>query len=169
VQKYFGSFKRGPAVKKVDVPTPRITSEQRKVVPSRVELPKLYMAWISPAFFKPGDAEADVTGTILGGGRSSRLYKKLVYERQIAQDITASQYSLALGSVFSIEATARPVTTVAELEKAIDKELAALAAKPPDVSEVTRARNQFETSTVSGLESISGLANRLNLYNHYIG
>ena len=169
VQKYFGSFRRGPAVKKVDVPTPRITSEQRKVVPSRVELPKLFMAWISPAFFKPGDAEADVTGTILGGGRSSRLYKKLVYEQQIAQDVTASQYSLALGSVFSIEATARPGHTVAELEKAIDQELAALAATPPDASEVTRARNQFETSTVSSLESISGLANRLNLYNHYTG
>ena len=139
-QKYFGSFKRGPAVKKVDVPTPRITSEQRKVVPSRVELPKVYMAWISPAFFKPGDAEADVTATILGGGRSSRLYKKLVYEQQIAQDVTASQYSLSLGSVFSIEATARPGHTVAELEKAIDEELATLGAKPPDISEVTRAR-----------------------------
>jgi zinc protease len=169
VQKYFGSFKRGPAVKKVDVPTPRITSEQRKVVPSRVQLPKVYMAWISPSFFKPGDAEADVTATILGSGRSSRLYKKLVYERQIAQDVSASQYSLMLGSVFSIEATARPGRTIEELEKAIDEELAALAAAPPDASEVTKARNKIETSTVTDLESISGLANRLNLYNHYVG
>jgi zinc protease len=168
-QKYFGSIKRGPAVKKMDVPTPRITTEQRRVVPSRVELPKVYMAWITPPFFKPGDAEADVTATILGGGRSSRLYKKLVYERQIAQNVTAYQYSLSLGSTFSIEATARPGHTVEELEKAIDEELAALAARPPDVSEVTRARNQFETQTVSSLESISGLANRLNMYNHYVG
>jgi zinc protease len=168
-QKYFGSFKRGPEVKKVDVPTPRITSEQRKVVPSRIQLPKVYMAWITAPFFKPGDAEADVVATILGSGRSSRLYKKLVYEKQIAQDVTASQYSLMLGSVFSIEATARPGRTVAELEKAMDEELAALAATPPDISEVTRARNQFETSTVSSLESISGLANRLNMYNHYVG
>src|SRR5688572_1316706 len=168
-QKYFGSYKRGPEVKKVDVPMPRITSEQLKVVPSRIQLPKVYMAWITPPFFKPGDAEADVTATILGSGRSSRLYKKLVYEKQIAQDVTASQYSLMLGSVFSIEATARPGRTVDELEKAIDEELAALAAMPPDISEVTRARNQFETSTVSSLESISGLANRLNMYNHYVG
>jgi zinc protease len=168
-QKYFGSFKRGPAVKKMEVPTPRITSEQRKVVPSRIELPKVYMAWHTPPFFKPGDAEADVTATILGGGRSSRLYKKLVYERQIAQDVTAYQYSLMLGSVFTIEATARPGHTIAELEQAIDEELAALVAKAPDIGEVTRARNQFETSTVSSLESISGLANRLNMYNHYVG
>ena len=90
-QKYFGSIKRGPAVKKMDVPAARITSEQRRVVPSRIELPKVYMAWITPPFFKPGDAEADVTATILGGGRSSRLYKKLVYERQIAQNVTAYQ------------------------------------------------------------------------------
>ena len=168
-QKYFGSIKRGPAVKKMDVPAARITSEQRRVVPSRIELPKVYMAWITPPFFKPGDAEADVTATILGGGRSSRLYKKLVYERQIAQNVTAYQYSLSLGSTFQIEATARPGHTVEELEKAIDEEIAALAARPPDVSEVTRARNQFETSTVSSLESISGLANRLNVYNHYVG
>ena len=86
-----------------------------------------------------------------------------MYERQIAQNVTAYQYSLSLGSTFQIEATARPGHTVEELEKAIDEELAALTARPPDVSEVTRARNQFETSTVSSLESISGLANRLNL------
>ena len=126
-QKYFGSIKRGPAVKKMDVPAARITSEQRRVVPSRIELPKVYMAWITPPFFKPGDAEADVTATILGGGRSSRLYKKLVYERQIAQNVTAYQYSLSLGSTFQIEATARPGHTVEELEKAIDEEMAALA------------------------------------------
>jgi zinc protease len=169
VTRYFGSLKRGPAVAPVKIDTPRITAERRKVVPSRIELPKVYMAWITPPFFRPGDAEADVTATILGGGRSSRLYKKLVYERQIAQDVSAFQYSLMLGSAFMIEATARPGHTVEELEKAIDEELSALAAQPPDVREVERARNQFETSTVSSLESISGLADRLNLYNHYVG
>jgi zinc protease len=169
ITKYFGSLKRGPAVSPVKVDTPRITAERRKVVPARVELPKVYMGWITPPFFKPGDADADVTATILGGGRSSRLYKKLVYERQIAQDVTAYQYSLMLGSTFMIEATARPGRTVEELEKAIDEELAALAAQPPDAREVDRARNQFETNTVSALESISGLADRLNTYNHYLG
>ena len=168
VTKYFGSLKRGPAVAPVKIETPRLTAERRKVVPSRVELPKVYMAWITPAFFKPGDAEADITATILGGGRSSRLYKKLVYERQIAQDVSAFQYSLMLGSSFIIEATARRGRTVEELEKALEEEIAALAAAPPQASEVERARNQFETTTVSSLESISGLADRLNLYNHYV-
>ena len=74
----------------------------------RIELPRLYMAWLTPAIFKPGDADADVAANILGGGKSSRLFKKLVYERQIAQDVRASQESLILGSKFNIEVTARP-------------------------------------------------------------
>ena len=88
-----------------------------------MQLPKVYLGWITPAFYKPGDAEADITGDILGGGKSSRLYKKLVYEQQIAQDVTAGQYSLTLGSIFTISATARPGHTAEELEKAIDVEL----------------------------------------------
>ena len=84
------------------------------------------MAWLTSPILKPGDADADIAATILGGGRSSRLYKKLVYEKQIAQDVTAQQYSLMLGSIFQIQATARPGHTVEELEKAIDEELATL-------------------------------------------
>ncbi len=169
VAKYFGTLKRGPAVAPPKVETLRIDSERRTIVPSRVELPKVYMAWLTAPFYEPGDAEADITATILGGGRSSRLYKKLVYDRQIAQDVTAYQYSLGLQSTFQVEATARPGRTVEELEKAIDEEIAALASSPPDASEIQRARNIFETSTVGSLESISGLANRLNMYNHYLG
>ncbi len=168
VTKYFGSLKRGEPVPPINVQTPPITSERRKSVPSRVELPRVSMAWLTAPIYKPGDAEADITATILGGGRSSRLYKALVYEKQIAQDVSAYQQSLQLQSVFEIDATARPGHTAEELEKAIDEEIAKLAAAPPDASEMERAKNAFETSIVSGLESISGLAHRLNIYNHYV-
>ena len=84
------------------VETPVITSERRTVVPARVQLPKVYMAWLTPALYKPGDAEADITAQILGGGRSSRLYKKLVYELQIAQDVFAVQQSFGIRSVFGV-------------------------------------------------------------------
>jgi len=60
------------------------------------------MAWLTSPIFKPGDAEADLAATILGGGKSSRLYKKLVYEKQIAQDVSVNQQSLILGSVFEV-------------------------------------------------------------------
>ena len=69
------------------------------MVQDRIELPKVYLAWITSPIYQAGDAEADLAARILGGGKSSRLYKKLVYELQIAQDVTASQYSLVLGSV----------------------------------------------------------------------
>jgi zinc protease len=172
IQKYFGTLKRGPAVPPITATAPKITAERRKTVPSRVELPRVYMAWITSPIFKPGDADADVAATILGGGRSSRLYKKLVYEKQIAQDVSAYQQSLILGSQFQIQATARPGHTAEELEKAIDEELAAFRARPPDVSEIERARNRIETNTIGGLESLGGfggIADRLNSYNHYLG
>jgi zinc protease len=172
VEKYFGTLKRAPAVPKPMADPVRITSERRLTVPARVELPRVYMAWVTPAIFKPGDAEADITSQVLGGGRSSRLFKKLVYERQIAQAVSAVQYSLILGSVFQIEATARPGHTAAELEKAIDEELAAMRAAAPAAREVEMARNTIETNIIGGLERLGGfggVADRLNSYNHYLG
>jgi zinc protease len=172
VQKYFGTLKRGSAVPPIKAATPKITSERRKTVTARVELPRVYMAWITSAILKPGDADADIAANILGGGRSSRLYKKLVYEKQIAQTVSATQQSLILGSVFQIEATARPGHTVDELEKAIDEELAAFRSKPAEASEIERSRNRIETSIIGGLEVLGGfggVADRLNSYNHYLG
>jgi zinc protease len=172
VQKYFGSLKRGPAVPPIKTDTPKITSERRKSVTARVELPRVYMAWLTSPILKPGDADADIAATILGGGRSSRLYKKLVYEKQIAQNVTAQQYSLMLGSIFQIQATARPGHTVDELEKAIEEELATFRGTPAETREIERARNTIETNIVGGLERLGGfggIADRLNTYNHYLG
>jgi zinc protease len=172
IDKYFGSFKRGPAIPKLDVTTPPITAERRAVIQDRIELPKVYVAWITSPIYKPGDAEADLAARILGGGKSSRLYKKLVYELQIAQNVTTSQYSLVLGSFFSIEATARPGHTAEELEKAIDAEIERFRAEGPSADELDRARNTIETELVGGLETLGGfggVADRLNQYNHYLG
>jgi zinc protease len=172
VEKYFGSFQRGPAIPKLDVTTPPITAERRAVVQDRIELPKVYLAWITSPIYRAGDAEAGLAARILGDGKSSRLYKKLVYELQIAQDVTASQYSLVLGSAFSIEATARPGHTAEELERAIDAEIERFRAEGPSADELDRARNTIETEIVGGLETLGGfggVADRLNQYNHYLG
>jgi zinc protease len=172
IEKYFGSLKRGPAIPPVNVTTAPITSEKRLVVHDNVQLPKVYMAWITPSIYKDGDADADIAGSILGGGRTSRLYKKLVYEKQLAQNVLASQYSLMLGSVFSIEATARPGHTAEEIEAAIEEELNALRNAPPSTADIDRARNVFETQTMKGLQLVGGfggIADTLNQYNHYLG
>jgi zinc protease len=172
VENYFGTLKRGPAVPPIKAETPPITAERRQAVPSRVELPRVYMAWLTPPIFKPGDADAEVAASVLGAGRSSRLFKRLVYEKQIAQNVSAYQNSLILGSMFQIEATARPGHTAEELERAIDEELAALRGAPSSAAEVERARNTIETGIIGGLErrgGFGGVADRLNLYNHYLG
>jgi len=125
VDKYFGPLRRGSPVPKIATVTPPITAERRIVVHDQVELPRVYMAWLTSPIFKPGDADADLASSILGGGKSSRLYKKLVYEKQIALDVSVSQNSLTLGSIFEIVVTARPGHTAAEMEKSIEEELAA--------------------------------------------
>jgi zinc protease len=172
VEKYFGPLKRGEPVPPITATTPPVTSERRRVVTDRIELPRVSMAWITSPFFKPGDADADIAATILGSGRSSRLFKKLVYEKQIAQNVVAYQYSLTLGSMFRIDVTARPGHSAEEIEKAIDEELNAFRAAPPDPDEVERARNTIETRIIEGLEKqggFGGVADRLNTYNHHLG
>ena len=132
----------------------------------------IYMAWITPPFFKEGDADADIAASMLGQGRVSRLYKKLEYEKQIAQNVNAYQYSTMLGSIFGIEATARPGRTLQELEAVINEEIEALRTKGPTAAEVDRARNVLETQIFNGLQLVGGfggVADQLNLYNHYVG
>ena len=105
--------------------TPPITAERKKVVEDNVQLPRVYLAWLTSPIYKPGDAEADIAANTIGGGKSSRLYKKLVYEKQLALDVEAYQQSMSLNSVFQIQATARPGVKPEELEKAMNEEIEA--------------------------------------------
>jgi zinc protease len=169
VEKYFGSIPAGPAVPKIDVTTPPITSERRATVTDQVELPRVYMGWITPPVFAAGDAECNFYSQILGGGKSSRLYKSLVYEKQIAQDVTTSMEETKLGSLFELIVTAKPGIKPEDLEKAIDEVRAKLALEGPTLAEVERARNLTETALVRGLQRTNGIANRLNYYNQFLG
>ena len=169
VEKYFGSIPAGPEVPKITATTPPITSERRAVVTDQVELPRVYMGWITPPVFQKGDAESNLFSQILGGGKSSRLYKSLVYEKQIAQDVSTSTEETRLGSIFELIVTAKPEVKPEDLEKAIDAELAKLQAEGPSAAEVERARNVTETALVRGLERTNGVANRLNYYNQFLG
>jgi len=172
VQKYFGSFKRGPEVPKPSVVTPALTSEKRLTVTDRIELERLDLAWLTAPKFQPGDAELAIAGYILAGGKSSRLFKKLVYDLQVAQEVSASQDPYALTSIFEIEAVARSGHTAAELQPLIDAELDRLASEAPAEAEVESARNQIERSLYQSLQKVGdsgGRADLLNMYNHYTG
>jgi zinc protease len=169
VEKYFSSIPAGPAVPKIDVTTPPVTSERRATVTDQVELPRVYMGWITPPVFTAGNAECNFYSQILGGGKSSRLYKSLVYEKQIAQDVATSMEETKLGSLFELIATAKPGVKPEDLEKAIDEVVAKLAAEGPTPAEVERARNLTEAALVRGLQRTNGIANRLNYYNQFLG
>jgi zinc protease len=171
VAKYFGTFKRSAPVAKPNVATPPIVRERRLTVADRIELPRVYMAWLTPPAYQPGDAELAVTAQILAGGKAGRLYKSLVYERQIAQDTAAAQNSNALTSTFLIDGTARPGHEADELAGAVDAELKALRDSGPSEQEVERARNTIETAMLSSIEKLggAGLANQVNQYNQYTG
>src|SRR5262249_60865855 len=118
-----------------------------------------------------GDADAELLAQILAGGKSSRLFKALVYEKQIAQDVSIQNQSLLLGSVFELTATAKPGVKIEDLEKAIDQELDKMRSQGPTQAELERARNVIETRIITGLERLGGfggLADRLNQYNQFL-
>jgi zinc protease len=172
VEKYFGPFSPGPTVDPVNVQTPAITSEKRLNVTDSVQLPRVLIGWLAPKAFAEGDAEMTLAAQILGGGKSSRLYRKLVYEQQIAQDATCYDQSLALGSPFVCEITAKPNVTPEQIEKAATDEIEALVANGPTAAELERARNMLEAGKIRNLERLGGfggVADTLNYYNQYLG
>lgn len=171
VEKYFGSIPSGPPVPPIDAKTPAITSERRATITDQVELPRVYMGWITSPIYKAGDAELDLFARILGTGKTSRLYKRLIYKDQIAQSVTAQQYSLILGSVFDIEVTAKPGVKPEQIEAVVNEELDKLRTEGPTKEEVDAARNVIESNIIRRLETLGGfggVADRLNQYNHYL-
>jgi len=167
VEKWFGEIPRGPDVPPLAPAAAALTEVKRKTLTDRVQLPRLYMAWHSPAYFAPGDAAMDIVSNLLAGGKNSRLYRRLVYDLQIAQDVNAGQQSQALGSMFLVIATARPGHTLEEIQTVIDEEIEKLKQAPPDEREMTRALNQVEASFYQRMErtgSFGGKADQLNGY-----
>ncbi len=169
VEKYFGTLPGGEAAPKLSPPLPQLSGEKTQVVEDAVPLPRIYINWVTPAFYAPGDAALDVLSTLLTSGKTSRLYQSLVYEKQIAKDISASQGSSELGSRYTITATAAPGHTPDELKAAIDAELAKLAETPPSQEEMTRALNGWRKGFFSSLEGVLAKASQFNNYVHYLG
>ncbi|HEX2052769.1 MAG TPA: pitrilysin family protein [Actinomycetota bacterium] len=169
VEKYFGSLRRGPEPPEVRAEPVRITSPRRATLTDTVELPRVYLAWIVPEAFAQGDAEASLTARMLGGGKASRLYRDLVHDLQIAQSVVADHIGLAHGSVFQITATAKPGHTPGELESAIRTVLDRMAEDGPGKEELAAAKVSTKAILVKSLEATSGVADRLNAYNYFLG
>jgi zinc protease len=170
---YFGEIPKGPTPPPVDLSTlPTVNGEQRLLLEDRVELPRLYVAWHTPALFASDDAELDLVAEILAGGKTSRLYRSLVYETRLATEIAASQNSRESSSFFQIAATAAPGRMLVELERVVRNELEKFLAHGPDADELERAMAQAEVHFIHRLQTVGGFggkSDQLNAYNTFLG
>jgi zinc protease len=167
IEKWFNDVKAAPPPEPMTTPGVALTGVQKKTITDRVQLPRVYLAWLTPPHLAPGDAELDITADVLAGGKNSRLYKRLVYDMQIAQDVNAFQASAALGSSFQIIATPRPGHPVAELQTVIDEEVQKLQREPPTAHELERSLNQIEASFYNRMERLGGFGGKADQLNSY--
>ena len=170
-ERYFGDLRPGPAPAQVTAAA-TLTREHRLVLEDRVELPRVYMAWHSPAMFADGDAEMDLLGDLLANGKTSRLYRTLVYERRIAIDVSAYQGSRELAGFFLVAATAAPGQSLTDIATAIDSELHAVINDGPTDAEMQRAAAQVEAHFLYRLQTVGGFggkSDQLNAYNVFCG
>jgi len=170
VQKYFGwQAKRPPPERNARPATPRLERNVEIALTDRVQLPRLRLTWHSPALFAPGDADLDMAAHVLGGGKSSRLYRSLVFEKRIAQDVFAYQSSQLLGSLFQVGATAKPGHDLDEMAAAVAAEMDRLASDGPTEAELARARNTHLADFYKSLDHLQTRADLLNHYQHVLG
>ena len=164
VQKYFGSIDKG-----VEIPRPApmpvtLSEEKRLVFEDKVQLPRLYLNWPSAQIYSREDAVLDVLADILGSGKNSRLYKTMVYEKQVAQSVNVYQASQLLASQFAIEVTAKPQKTLTEMETLVNDEIARFLKDGVTEKEVQTSINNREVSLTNSLSTVLGKANQLATY-----
>jgi zinc protease len=165
-RKYFDEIPEGPAGERV-VRTASLRDESRILLEDRVELPRLYVAWHSPAMFAAGDAEMDLVADLLANGKSSRLYRTLVYERRIATDVGAAQNSREMAGWCQISATAAPGHSLAELHAAIDVEVDRFLQDGPTEPEIERGLAQAEAHFMGRLQTLGGFGGKSDQLNAY--
>ena len=170
-EQYFGDIPAGdePRPVEADASLPR---EVRIVLEDRVELPRVYMAWHSPAMFAEGDAEADLLADLLANGKTSRLYRTLVYDKRLAVDVSAYQHSRELSSFFLLASTAAPGTSLTEITALIDERIQEVADEGPVDQEMERGLAQAEAHFMYRLQTVGGFggkSDQLNAYNVFRG
>jgi zinc protease len=169
-ERYFGELPAGTKPQPVSA-SASMGTEVRLLLEDRVELPRLYIGWHSPAMFADGDAEMDLVSDMLANGKTSRLYRVLVYERRIALDVSAYQSSREMGSFFLMVATAAPGRSLSDIAAAIDQELNRMTDDGPTADEMERSSAQAEAHFMYRLQTVGGFggkSDQLNAYNVFV-
>lgn len=170
VERYFGWLPKRPKPTPPAYATPApLKKEVDLVHPDKVQVPRVYLSWRAPAAFTGGEPAVDLAARILGGGKSSRLYERLVFQDRIAQDVSATLQSEVLGSELDVVVTARPGVAPERLVKAVDEEIARLAKEPPTAKELDRVKNARESSFLQQLEPVLWRAIQLAQYSVQAG
>ncbi|HUJ20947.1 MAG TPA: pitrilysin family protein [Bryobacteraceae bacterium] len=162
-EKYFGDIPAGPPIAAQRVWIAKMTGAHREVYQDRVPQARIYKVWNVPQW---GSADADylrLVSNVLSSGKTSRLYKRLVYDDQIATDVTAYIDERELGSQFGIQATARPGDDLTKVEKAMDEELARFLEAGPNAHEVERVKTEYLAHFIRGAERIGGFGGKSDL------
>ncbi|HIN26783.1 MAG TPA: insulinase family protein, partial [Candidatus Marinimicrobia bacterium] len=162
-EKYFGSIPAGPPVARHDVWIAKMEGMHRQVAQDRVPLPRLYKVWNIPQW---GSADADylnLVSDVLSVGKNSRLYKRLVYEDQIATSVSAYVDLREIAGQFTIVATAQQGVDLEDVEKAIDEELETFLKKGPSRSEMDRIKTQYRAGFIRGIERIGGFGGKSDI------
>jgi predicted Zn-dependent peptidase len=171
-ERYFASIPGGTAAQRPWVPEAALPESRDIVLHDRVELDRLYLVWPTIPHFHQDDAPLMLVSDVLGRGKASRLYRKLVVQEQIAQDVTAYQSGRELAGSFGVVVTLRPSRSIDQVHQLVESEVSAIAASPVAPEELARVRNMRTASFFFALEHMGGfggVADRLNAYNVFRG
>ncbi|HET8734280.1 MAG TPA: pitrilysin family protein, partial [Anaeromyxobacteraceae bacterium] len=160
VEKFFGDIPPGPPVPRQEVWVAKRAGEQRQVLQDRVPQARVYLVWNTPQWGSADDDRLDLVARVLASGKTSRLYRRLVYEERIATDVSADPGSSELGSTFTVRATVKPGGDAARVERAIREELARFLSGGPSADELFRAKTGRLSGFVRGVERIGGFGGK---------
>lgn len=169
VEKYFGPLPSGGKIVRPGVQTVTLPAPKRIVFEDKVQLPRLYLTWPSPPMNTREDAVLDVLTDILSAGKNSRLYKTLVYEKQIAQSVSAYQYGQEIAGQLGIDVTAKPDRGLTEIETAVRSEISRLLSEGVTDKEIQTSLNNKEADIIGSRSTALGKANALATYHALTG
>jgi zinc protease len=160
IELYFGDIAPGPVVKHQKAWVAKMSGEHRAVLEDRVPQARIYKVWNIPGIATRDFTLLDLASDVLSGGKNSRLYKRLVYDDQIATDVSASMGPFEIGSQFQIVATAKPGIELSRVEAAVDQELAKFLKDGPTEEELGRIKTSQYAALVRGIERIDGFGGK---------
>jgi zinc protease len=169
VERYFGWIPRNTEVQRPTIPMPQLAATTYTTREDRVTLPELSMVWRTDKRFSRDEAALNALADILTAGKSARLYKRLVYDEQVAAFTWAQNDAALISGDFWLRIRAKPEVDLDRIEAAVDEEIARLAQTPPSQEEVDRVINGRVTGFVSQLEMVMIKADQLNDYLYFTG